>query len=293
MKVQPLFDIFAAFLSIGLFFATLWMWYGFVRTQTLAVPFETEISPANNESIQPLPSLKSFESSKKFKTEPTSTSVSVVTNTTSVKLNPNHENTTRTPRVATSLLTGSLVLNDTDVHLNVPFTSQAPEKIWDDPWQNACEEAAILMLDAYYKGYGLSPLSAKDELQRIITWEEQQGWGASITIEQVKKIATDYFKSTKKITIVENPTVEQIKKFVAAGSPVLVVADGKVLPNKYYSRGGPTYHAFIIRGYTKDQFITNDPGVNRGANFVFRLLQLCMLCMIGMMGMYSTEKKQF
>ena len=35
------------------------------------------------------------------------------------------------------------------MNLSVPFTSQAPEQNWDEPWQDACEEAAVLMLDAY------------------------------------------------------------------------------------------------------------------------------------------------
>jgi hypothetical protein len=56
---------------------------------------------------------------------------------------------------------------------------------------------------------------------------------------------------------------------IVAGHPVLAVADGRTLPNSYYSNGGPPYHALIIRGYTADKFITNDPGVNRGKNFVF------------------------
>ena len=43
--------------------------------------------------------------------------------------------------------------------ISVPFTSQAPEKNWEQPWQDACEEAAVLMLDAYYKNYNLSPPS--------------------------------------------------------------------------------------------------------------------------------------
>src|SRR3989338_1557729 len=83
------------------------------------------------------------------------------------------------------------------INLAVPFTSQAPEKDWSQPWQDACEEAAVLMLDAYYKGYGLSPLFAKDELLKMIAWEEnEKQWGWSITIEQVKGLA-EWYMGTK------------------------------------------------------------------------------------------------
>lgn len=154
------------------------------------------------------------------------------------------------------------------INLAVPFTSQAPEKNWDQPWQDACEEAAVLMLDAYYKGYGLSPLFAKDEILRMVAWEEELGWGGSIDITRVSSLAT---KVTGKPAprIIENPTVDDIKELLAAGHPVLVVADGKVLPNPYFSGDGPVYHALVIRGYTETTFITNDPGTQFGENFEY------------------------
>ena len=37
--------------------------------------------------------------------------------------------------------------------LEVPFTSQAPFGNWDEPYQEACEEAVMLMLMHYEKFY--------------------------------------------------------------------------------------------------------------------------------------------
>jgi len=161
------------------------------------------------------------------------------------------------------------------INLPVPFTSQAPEKIWDQPWQDACEEASLLMIDAYIKKYSLSPLFAKDELLKMVAWEESRGWGTSVSIEKVKAMSEWYIGEKRetgnlKFEIVENPSVENIKRFVADGHPVLVVADGKVLPNPHFRSGGPVYHALVIRGYTEDSFITNDPGTQFGENFVYR-----------------------
>ena len=157
-----------------------------------------------------------------------------------------------------------------EINWPVPFTSQAPEKNWDQPWQDACEEAAVLMLDAYYKQYNLSPLFARDEIIKMVDWEEREmGWGRSIEIEKVEELMEYYFGQAK-FVIVENPTVEQIKNYVAEGRPVLMVADGKVLPNPHFRNGGPEYHALIIRGYTEDSFITNDPGTQFGENFVYQ-----------------------
>ncbi|PIY92744.1 MAG: hypothetical protein COY70_01615, partial [Candidatus Magasanikbacteria bacterium CG_4_10_14_0_8_um_filter_42_12] len=78
------------------------------------------------------------------------------------------------------------------LNLDVPFTSQAPESNWDQPWQDACEEATILMLDAYYKGYNLSPLFAKDELLKMVDWETERNWGNSISLEYVQEVAEWY-----------------------------------------------------------------------------------------------------
>lgn len=158
------------------------------------------------------------------------------------------------------------------VNLAVPFTSQAPEKNWSQPWQDACEEAAILMMDGYEKKYGTSPLFAKDEIIKMVAWEEARGWGLSIEIEKIKQIFDEYLgysTSDAKTVIVENPTIEQLKQFIAAGRPVYVVADGKALKNPHFQNGGPEYHALVIRGYTEKTFITNDPGTQFGENYEY------------------------
>ena len=157
-----------------------------------------------------------------------------------------------------------------EINLAVPFTSQAPEENWDEPWQDACEEAAALMLDAYYKNYNLSPFFARDEILKMVEWENKQGWGESIEIEKMGNLMVNYLSPKYKVKIIENPTIEQIKKYIANGQPVLVVADGKVLPNPHFRNGGPIYHALIIRGYTSDSFITNDPGTKFGENFMYK-----------------------
>jgi hypothetical protein len=244
-------SIFFGTTSALLLMATVWLWRGYWHTE--------QLNNAEHAILQ-------IEARQKNSDTVSIPSTTLNLNTISTTTRSSEHSVLRT---AVSPLTGPLDLHENDINLIVPFTSQAPERNWDEPWQDACEEAAILMLDAYYKGYGLSLLSAKDELQKMIDWETAQGWGGSISMEKIKKIATDYLKIKRKISIVQDPTIDQIKKFIKDGHPVLAVADGKILPNRYYSNGGPVYHAFVIRGYTDDKFITNDPGVNRGTNFVF------------------------
>ena len=152
--------------------------------------------------------------------------------------------------------------------LSVPFTSQAPEFNWDQPWQDACEEAAILMIDAYYKDYKLSPVFARDEMLKMIDWETEQGHGYSIPATVVRDVAKMY--GDLDLAVIKNPTVELIKKSIQAGHPVLVLAHGKSLPNPYFSSGGPNYHALVVTGYDEGGFITNDPGTKRGEHFYYK-----------------------
>jgi hypothetical protein len=48
-----------------------------------------------------------------------------------------------------------------------------------------------------------------------------------------------------------------------------VPADGKKLDNPNFKNGGPVYHMLVIKGFTGDKFITNDPGTRLGADFIY------------------------
>ncbi len=45
---------------------------------------------------------------------------------------------------------------------------------------------------------------------------------------------------------------------------------GKEIGNPFYSNGGPTYHAMVIKGYKAGQkIITEDVGTKRGEDYVY------------------------
>ncbi len=212
----------------------------------------------------------------------------VVTPTSSVSVTLSQETlpVSTPPLASTSTVVSANPLSPfpARVLLDVPFTSQAPEKNWQQPWQDACEEAAVLMMDAYYQGYGLSVALARDEMRKMVEWGEGFGWGLSIEIAKIQKIFEDYLgypkssnhpnTAVKKPRIVENPTIEDIKRFVSQGNPVYVVADGKRLGNPHFQNGGPEYHALVVRGYTETSFITNDPGTQFGENYPYKYKDL-------------------
>ena len=54
-------------------------------------------------------------------------------------------------------------------NLTIPFTPQAPYGNWSQPWQDTCEETAILMVDYFYNNKKLADKSvAKQEILRIL-----------------------------------------------------------------------------------------------------------------------------
>ncbi|PJA87264.1 MAG: hypothetical protein CO141_00330 [Candidatus Moranbacteria bacterium CG_4_9_14_3_um_filter_42_9] len=150
---------------------------------------------------------------------------------------------------------------------SVPFLTQAPFAIWDPLHEDACEEASLIMVKHFLdKDQDLTPASGDVEIRKIIQYEEKNGYGISISLEQLKKIAKEYLgMPTGRIKY--SPTIDDIKKELADGRPVIVPAAGKILPNPNFRNGGPNYHMLVVVGYDKNGFITNDPGTKKGQGF--------------------------
>lgn len=156
-------------------------------------------------------------------------------------------------------------------HLLVPFTPQAPQANWDMPYQEACEEASLLMVFGYYKGdKGTYVSSTADRMiLDLIAYEELEfGFGPDITVQQAAQVVESH-DSSLEAEVVSVTSTDSIKQYIARGIPVIVPADGKTLPNPNFRNGGPVYHMLVITGYTEDEFITNDPGTRKGYDYVY------------------------
>ncbi len=158
----------------------------------------------------------------------------------------------------------------TSKNLDVPFTSQAPFAVWDIVHEDTCEEAAIYMAVEFYAGVSgvIDPAVADKALLAMVDAETAQGLKVSVTVAELGAFAESFFPGIK-ATVIDNPTIQQIKAYINAGTPVVVPARGRELGNPFYSGLGPLYHLFTIRGYDGDNFITNDPGTRRGENYVY------------------------
>ncbi len=155
------------------------------------------------------------------------------------------------------------------IDLPVPFTPQAPYAIWDSLHNNACEEAALIMVNYFLNGKKLNKQIAEKEIQDLVAWQIKN-WGKhkDLTLEELKELAEKYYH-WQKIRILDKITIEKIKKELSNGNPIIVPVAGRLLNNPYYRRPGPYYHMLVIRGYSKDKIITNDPGTKRGEKFSY------------------------
>lgn len=156
--------------------------------------------------------------------------------------------------------------------IKTAFIQQAPEKNWGEPWQDACEEASLLTVDYFYKNINSITIEEnRDAILKMIEFENTQNFSNDMNISQMVVVAQKYLNYQTKI--IDNPTVEDIKKFTSQDIPVIVPASGKVLyqENKHFNSGGPYYHSLVILGYdnNKQQFIVHDVGTKAGAYFKY------------------------
>ncbi len=160
-------------------------------------------------------------------------------------------------------------------NLDVPWMVQAPFADWTGSYEDACEEASALMVHYYYTKQRFETQDEmKEELDKAFVWEDRRfGYDLDTTAEETAVMLREYF-GWDRVELVEDPTAEQIKRHIAAGRPVIVPAYGKALLNPNFRNGGPDYHMLVIKGYTATDFVTNDPGTRRGADYLYPVARL-------------------
>ncbi len=158
-----------------------------------------------------------------------------------------------------------------EINLAVPFTPQAPHANWELPYNEFCEEASVLMAASYLQDADITSAEAADQKMLAIKAFEEKRFGhyEDTTVAETAIILREYYNITK-VELHDNPTVTDIKQALAARKLVIVPAAGQQLHNPYFRAPGPLYHMLVIKGYTADgQFIVNDPGTRRGADYVY------------------------
>lgn len=158
------------------------------------------------------------------------------------------------------------------VELKVPFLCQAPFADWRQPWQDACEEAAIVMAMHWVKGDPVSRESGNREILSLIDFQvKKYGGHFELTAEQAAKLIEDYY-GYNRAEVIYDVSIENIKKELAKGNLVIAPMAGRLLGNPFYTPPGPAYHYMLFIGYDdkRGEFITNDAGTKRGKGYRYK-----------------------
>lgn len=153
----------------------------------------------------------------------------------------------------------------------VPYSSQSPDGAWVEPWENACEETTLTMLQAYYQKDERAQIpasEAKASILKIIDWEKSHlGFAKDTGAADTKKIADALYNWDTKI--VQRPTLAAIKNELYHNRPVILLVHGASLKNPHFVDNGPDYHMLLAIGYddATQEFITHEPGMNDGQGY--------------------------
>jgi len=186
-------------------------------------------------------------------------------------LNPGTGNGTKTssssPPASTSAPTQTLPKS---ILLSVPFFAQAPFGEWSDPiFQNACEEASVIMAMHWVNKTSVTKEQAKQEISALTEFEDKTyGATSDRSAADTAKMLKDYFGYLS-VQEKEGISTKDIKAAVLVGNLVIVPLNGQILKNPYYTAPGPDHHMLVVIGYdgNKNEFITNDVGTRQGAKY--------------------------
>ncbi|MDH5597049.1 MAG: C39 family peptidase [Candidatus Peregrinibacteria bacterium] len=149
------------------------------------------------------------------------------------------------------------------------FFPQAPDADWNLPWEEACEEASLLIAYHALQGEALTREEFRNAILNMVDWQKENlGHYEDTTVEETAKILEEYLEFTDYRTL-ENPSIEDLKKELAQGHLIVAPFAGRMLGNPFYSGEGPYYHMMVLKGYDSENFITNDVGTRRGHNFIY------------------------
>jgi hypothetical protein len=153
--------------------------------------------------------------------------------------------------------------------VDVPFTSQAPDGNWSEPWQNACEETSVYMVSSFYKDDEIKRAEAVKQIKEIFAVKNKEiqvshDESLETIAELIEKLNLPFHT-----TIKFDPTIDDLKKELVDDNPIIVPV---FAPSLGTYKDGPDYHVMVLVGYDDKtgEFIVNDPGVSSGKGLHYK-----------------------
>jgi len=161
----------------------------------------------------------------------------------------------------------------TKIKQSVPFVVQAPHAQWDDSrYQDACEEASMIMAEAWIEGENhISRNESEERIENLFKHEKDFFDDAVDTsASDTARFFEDHYG--RNVTVKENVSMEDLYDILAQGNIIIAPTNGKWLENPHFTNGGPQRHMLVIVGFDKknSEFITNDPGTRVGRGYKYK-----------------------
>ncbi|MCL5410843.1 MAG: C39 family peptidase [Patescibacteria group bacterium] len=152
---------------------------------------------------------------------------------------------------------------------NFPFQSQAPFANWDQLHDEACEEASLILTYYYINGKSINANEMEDQIQKMVQWEiENWSEHKDLTIKETSNLVKSFY-GLSNFEIKNNITIDDIKKEVSAGHPVIVPTAGRLLGNPNFRSPGPVYHMVVVIGFSGNTMIVQDVGTRNGNHYQY------------------------
>ncbi len=90
-----------------------------------------------------------------------------------------------------------------ELNIKMTFYPQAPSGDWSEPWQEACEEASILLVANTYYNHNWTRQQFGDEILKLVDWENNTfGDYKNTNAKQIVQMLQDYLGRKPSSTII-------------------------------------------------------------------------------------------
>ncbi len=153
----------------------------------------------------------------------------------------------------------------------MPFISQAPFAEWGQAiFQDACEEASMVMAARFLSGQSLSKEESRGEIVALSKFEEKKiGHSVDTSAADTEKLFREYYGEDILSEVKYDMSMEDMIRTLSLGAILIVPTNGRELKNPNFTSPGPEHHMLVVIGYdvkTKE-FIVHDPGTRKGAGY--------------------------
>ncbi len=156
------------------------------------------------------------------------------------------------------------------VYIYTPYYSQAPENNRKLPWSMLCSEANLVLAAYAVQDKALNKQQFKEEMLAMIPIQEKAfGTYFSIPMHDLKGLYDTMYPTVGNTWILENPSLKDMKSELAKGNLIIAPTAGKLLHNRFFVNGWPTFHTILIVWYDETHFYINEVGMSNGENFTY------------------------